>query len=67
MSYPYRKKLIDLCEDLSRNYDHDSDAHKYGTTCRACEAEHILKEIREYERQAALSYGEWCKANGQFP
>lgn len=67
MSYPYRKKLIDLLNDLSKNWDHDFDAHKYGTECRVCEAEKILKEIEGHEKSARSSFKDWCKEKGQFP
>jgi hypothetical protein len=28
--------------DVATNYDHDEDAHKYGTRCRKCEAAKLL-------------------------
>lgn len=28
--------------DVRDNFDHDEDAHKYGTTCRCCLAEKAL-------------------------
>lgn len=31
-----------LARDLAANWDHDSDAHKYGTSCRVCMAEAAL-------------------------
>jgi len=40
------KKLEEFARDVSSNYDCDSDAHKYGTICRQCEALKVLtKEI----------------------
>lgn len=30
---------------LSENYDCDSDSHKYGTPCRSCSAEQIIKRL----------------------
>ncbi len=34
--------LIDFAKDVRDNWDHDGDAHKYGTPCRCCEAEKAL-------------------------
>lgn len=31
--------FVKNCRD---NYDHEEDAHKYGTLCRCCEAEKLL-------------------------
>lgn len=31
-----------FARDVGNNYDCDSDAHKYGTRCRSCEAKKIL-------------------------
>jgi hypothetical protein len=31
--------------DFAENWDCDSDAHKYGTTCRVCDAETMKKRI----------------------
>jgi hypothetical protein len=33
--------------DISSNYDHDNDAHKYRTRCRACEAEKLLLALKD--------------------
>ena len=32
-------KLKKVLESIRDDYDHDSDAHKYGTPCRVCEAD----------------------------
>lgn len=32
----------EFARDVRDNYDCDSDAHKYGTRCRCCEAETVL-------------------------
>ncbi len=40
-----RKRIAELEEfarEVRDNYDCDSDAHRYGTMCRACEAEKVL-------------------------
>ena len=38
-----RVKLLEaFAVDIRDNYDCDSDAHKYGTPCRCCEAEYVL-------------------------
>ena len=31
-------ELVSELKDIRDNYDHDEDAHKYGTRCRACVA-----------------------------
>lgn len=45
--------LTEACEvmrDFAENWDCDSDAHKYGTTCRVCDADAMKRRI-----DAALS------------
>lgn len=32
-------------KDFANNFDCDEDAHKYKTTCRACEAKNVLAAI----------------------
>lgn len=39
-----KRKLRAFAESIQDNWDHDEDAHKYGTVCRVCAAEKILKE-----------------------
>ncbi len=34
--------LEEFARDVRDNYDCDSDAHKYGTRCRCCEAAKLL-------------------------
>lgn len=36
------KRLAAFAKDVRDNYDCDNDAHRHGTTCRACEAGHVL-------------------------
>lgn len=36
--------LLDFARDVASNYDHDEDAHKYGTRCRECEAEKVISK-----------------------
>ena len=38
------KLLRAFARDIAENWDHDSDAHKYGTPCRVCEATAVLKK-----------------------
>jgi len=38
-----RKGFKDFIRDCYMNWDCDDDAHKYNTTCRACEAEKLIK------------------------
>lgn len=33
--------------DISSNYDHDADAHRYGTRCRVCQAEKLLLALKD--------------------
>ena len=39
--------LVELAENVYSGYDCDSDAHKYGTPCRKCMAEDVLKYLVE--------------------
>lgn len=36
--------LKELARDIRDNWDHDDDAHRYGTSCRVCMATEVLKE-----------------------
>lgn len=36
------EELRAFARDIRDNYDCDDDAHRHGTTCRACEAEKVL-------------------------
>jgi hypothetical protein len=46
-------ELRAFASDCYKNWDCDGDAHRYGTTCRACEAASILSAGRK--KRAALS------------
>ena len=35
-------KYISFIRNIAKDYDHDIDAHNYGTNCRVCEAEKLL-------------------------
>lgn len=37
------EKLREELRDISENWDCDSDAHKYGTPCRCCQAKAALE------------------------
>lgn len=39
--------LKNFAKDCRDGFDCDSDAHKYHTTCRSCEAKRILENISE--------------------
>lgn len=41
------KPLIDFIIDCSSNWDCDEDAHRYGTPCRMCDAQKLLKEFKK--------------------
>lgn len=43
------KRLEELARTIERDFDHDEDAHRYGTTCRVCYAEDLLKENKAKE------------------
>jgi hypothetical protein len=39
------KQLMEFVRDGHKNWDCDSDAHKYNTPCRVCEAEKLYKQL----------------------
>eukprot|EP00919_Chromeraceae_sp_WS-2016_P034279 GHVR01081214.1.p1 GENE.GHVR01081214.1~~GHVR01081214.1.p1 ORF type:complete len:119 (-),score=17.53 GHVR01081214.1:648-1004(-) len=39
------KQLVEYVKDSRDSYDCDEDAHTHNLSCRACEAEKLLKEI----------------------
>ena len=50
----YLKELVGIVAEMEKfvkdcrdSWDCDNDAHKYGTTCRSCEAKKILSLIRQ--------------------
>lgn len=43
------KRLEEFARTIENDFDHDEDAHRYGTTCRVCDAEDLLKETKEKE------------------
>lgn len=47
----YIESLESFVRDIRDNFDCDSDAHKYGTTCRCCEA---MAVIENYPRRSSL-------------
>lgn len=36
------REVMEFVRDVATNYDHDSDAHRYGTPCRECGAQKLL-------------------------
>lgn len=48
-SEPTSEEIMSFIRDISCNYDCDDDAHKYGTTCRACEAKALLFALNATE------------------
>jgi len=42
-------ELLDFVKDIQDNYDCDSDAHKYDTRCRTCEAEKLLQKFKNFQ------------------
>ena len=43
------KRLEEFARTIEKDFDHDEDAHRYGTTCRVCDAEDLLKETKAKE------------------
>ena len=43
------KRLEEFARTIENDFDHDEDAHRYGTTCRVCDAEDLLKETKAKE------------------
>ena len=43
------KRLKEFARTIENDFDHDEDAHRYGTTCRVCDAEDLLKETKAKE------------------
>ena len=43
------KRLEEFARNIENDFDHDEDAHRYGTTCRVCDAEDLLKETKAKE------------------
>ncbi len=39
------KRLREALDQIANNFDHDSDAHKYGTPCRTCVARAALRPV----------------------
>lgn len=39
------REARETLRDFAENYDCDSDAHRYGTTCRACDAKAVKQRI----------------------
>jgi hypothetical protein len=46
----HEEQLREALRDIRDNYDHDEDAHKYGTGCRCCIADAALSGKREGAR-----------------
>lgn len=43
------KRLEEFARTIENDFDHDEDAHRYGTTCRVCDAEDLLNETKAKE------------------
>lgn len=59
-------ELVKFIKSIAENYDCDFDGHRYGTYCRKCEAEKILKSLpeAEWKEEGCECGGEgcyWCK------
>lgn len=42
--FNFAKDAKEALRDIGSNYDHDHDAHKYGTLCRQCTASDVLNK-----------------------
>lgn len=51
------EKAREFARDISRNYDCDNDAHRYGTSCRCCDAEELLGAIAAHLAATASPTG----------
>lgn len=40
-----RKEIVEFVRDVATNWDHDGDAHRYGTSCRVCDAAALFKKL----------------------
>lgn len=47
------KELEDGLRDFADNYDCDTDAHRYGTTCRKCKSKQLINSEPNDERSVA--------------
>ena len=39
--------LLSFIRDVKDDWDCDNDSHKYGTSCRRCDAEKILEQFKK--------------------
>lgn len=44
---PQIHDLMEFARDVADNWDCDSDAHKYGTPCRACQAKGLREKYAD--------------------
>ena len=43
-----RALLVNFAKDVSKNYDHEEDAHRYDNgACRCCNADGVLEQVGE--------------------
>lgn len=40
------KRLEEFARTIENDFDHDEDAHRYGTMCRVCDAAELLRETK---------------------
>ena len=40
------KRLEEFTKTIENDFDHDEDAHRYGTMCRVCDAAELLRETK---------------------
>lgn len=52
------KALMGFVCFVDEGYDHDEDAHRYGTPCRCCMANHLRHRLAHYDDAKAAEGGE---------
>lgn len=63
--YQSEREVADFLHDCAYNFDHDTDAHKYGGLCRACEAERILKLINKPNTEQEVQVSDTTMLNSK--
>ena len=43
------QRLEEFARTIENDFDHDEDAHRYGTMCRVCDAAELLRETKAKE------------------
>lgn len=57
---PASDALLAALRDIRDNYDHDNDAHKYGTHCRVCVADEAIQQHLADNKPSPTIHNETC-------